>query len=82
MQKKIDFQKIVGYVLLSENGRFIIASFVCINKQVPSPSLLRSEASPTSFSELCGTERSSWLKRVTFHGTEKEKEQPDWRKYR
>ena len=33
--------------------------------------LLRSEASQTSFSDLCGAE-----------GTKKEKEQPDWRKYR
>ena len=44
--------------------------------------------------ELCGAERSSLLKRYVFtfslftfsisrtHETEKEKEQPDWRKYR
>ena len=50
-----------------------------------------------SCAELSGAERGSLLKRVTFlylgfvftfslsisrtHGTEKEKEQPDWRKY-
>ena len=40
--------------------------------------LLRSETSQTSFSDLCGAESS--ISRT--HGTEKEKEQPDWRKYR
>ena len=63
--------------------------------------LLQSEASQSSFSEICGAEWSSLLKRVTFlyfgfvftfslftfsisrtHGTEKEKQQPNWRKYR
>ena len=72
-----------------------LIAFSCNNHEAK----LRKRA--LAFSELCGAERSSLLKRITFryfsfvftfslftfsisrsHGTEKEKEQPDWRKYR